>query len=542
MLYLAPWLPLLLVQDYWRCVSFMAQQPGRALANDTVFNCVQGAAFAAIFVAHLHSVAAVVTAWGLGGAAGAIFGLAQYRVIPTLRGGLPLLRSRLAMSKWLAATSLTGWGSTQAYVYVAGAILGPAGLGGLKAAQTLVAGPAGVLIQAGGSIGLPEASKAHAERGWAGLVKVSRVVTGAGVMSFAAGALVVMVWGRTLLSRVYGPQFAHLHTVAVLIAIAYIFTGLSVGPVLVLKQTRNAHRIFYTQIATLAVSLTSVAVLSIRFGVTGAATATIATYVVAAAGVWWYQRVVRGTEAVQPDETIPPVAQPSPPTVHYEPAAQPPLLTWLRVARLRRRLSRPSPSLQLVEAQLRAHLDCTGSGALALVEVNAAEPGALVIAALARSLASEGQRVVVADAAAGRPLAALLGVHVAAGTVSTVGMDGLSIGLFVAPDDAGRMAEEDAGEDADSVLVLATADPALGADHIAAWASDAVVMVRAGRVSATWIEAVRHQLLKADMTIRSAVLVGDDSAHSSSSLPGGYELIDDPTEHPLTAALRAASG
>ena len=201
------------------------------------------------------------------------------------------------MSKWLAATSLTGWGSSQAYVYVAGAILGPAGLGGLKAAQTLVAGPAGVLIQAGGSIGLPEASKAHAEKR---LGRSRQSVAGgdrAGVMSFAAGALVVMLWGRSLLSRIYGPQFAHLQTVAVLIAIAYIFTGLSVGPVLVLKQTRNAHRIFYTQIATLAVSLTTVAVLSIRYGVTGAAMATIATYVVAAAGVWWYQHVVRGTVA-----------------------------------------------------------------------------------------------------------------------------------------------------------------------------------------------------------------------------------------------------
>ena len=45
MLAIAPWLPVLVVQDYWRWVGFMSQRPGRALANDTVFNCVQGAAF-----------------------------------------------------------------------------------------------------------------------------------------------------------------------------------------------------------------------------------------------------------------------------------------------------------------------------------------------------------------------------------------------------------------------------------------------------------------------------------------------------------------
>ena len=321
MLCLAPWLPLLLVQDYWRWVSFMSQQPRRALANDTVFIVVQGAAFVAIVITHVHSVAAVITAWGLGGAAGAIYGLRQQHVVPSLRGGLSLLRSRWRMSKWLVGTSLTGWGSSQAYVYVAGAILGPAGLGGLKAAQTLVAGPAGVLIQAGGSIGLPEASKAHAERGWGGLVKVSRVVSVAGVMSFAAGALVVVVWGRALLSRLYGPQFAHLELPAVLIAVAYIFMGMSVGPVLVLKTTRNAHRIFYIQVATLVVSLAAVTGLSLRYGVTGAAVATIATYMTAAAGARWYQYLVRRSGA---DEPARPPAEPLPTTTEIPRVGAPP--------------------------------------------------------------------------------------------------------------------------------------------------------------------------------------------------------------------------
>ena len=300
MLCLAPWLPLLLLQDYWRCVSFMRRQPGRALANDTVFNGVQGAAFVAIFLTHAHSIAGVITAWGLGASAGAAYGLYQYRVMPTVRDGLSLIRSRWRMSRWLTGTSLVGWGSSQAYVYVAGALLGPAGLGGLKAAQALVAGPAGVLVQAGGSIGLPEASNAYAEKGWGGLVKVSRVVTVAGVTSFAGGALVVVVFGRELLSRIYGPQFAHMEGVAVLIAVAYLFMGLSVGPVLVLKQTRNAQSVFYTQVLALVVSLSSVAVLTLRFGVTGTACATIATYVSAAAGVRWYQHVVGRSEAGDP--------------------------------------------------------------------------------------------------------------------------------------------------------------------------------------------------------------------------------------------------
>ncbi len=87
MLAMAPWLPVLLVQDYWRWVGFMTRRPGCALANDTVFNCVQGAAFAAVFVTHTHSIVALIACWGLGSAAGALYGLRQYRVLPTFTGG-----------------------------------------------------------------------------------------------------------------------------------------------------------------------------------------------------------------------------------------------------------------------------------------------------------------------------------------------------------------------------------------------------------------------------------------------------------------------
>ena len=103
-----------------------------------------------------------------------------------------------------------------------GAILGPAGLGGLKAAQTLVAGPTGVLIIAGGSIGLPEATKAFKEKGWSGLSRVARLVTLSGFLSFLVGGGRDRFFGRSLLSAIYGPTFGHLELAALLMAIAYV--------------------------------------------------------------------------------------------------------------------------------------------------------------------------------------------------------------------------------------------------------------------------------------------------------------------------------
>lgn len=290
---LAPWLPLLVVQDYWRWVGFMRRQPQRSLANDAVFNAGQILAFAAMFVAHVHSVAVLIGAWGFGGGCGALYGLWQYRVRPTMRHGLDLLRARWPMSRWLASMSLTDWGAQQGYLIVVGAILGPAALGGLKAAQMLVAGPAGVLIQAGGSIGLPEASRAYSDQGWPGLMRVARVVTIAGFASLASVAVVVFVWGGKLLTVVYGNSFAGLHTASMLIAVGFLLVAFDLGPVLVLKATRHTLQVFFVEVVYMIASLTSVTVLSLMYGINGAAGAVIVTYAVTMTWARWQQHQVR---------------------------------------------------------------------------------------------------------------------------------------------------------------------------------------------------------------------------------------------------------
>lgn len=272
---MAPWLPVLTIQDYWRWMGFLSAKPGRALANDVVFNCAQGAAIALVFAIHVHSVATVIASWGIGGTAGALFGLFQYRMLPSLAGGLALLRSRWSFSKWIAANQLVGTGQSQVSVVIAGAILGPVALGGFKAAQALVIGPAGVLIQAGGSIGLPEASKAYAERQWPGLIRVARWITLTGVSGISITVVGIAIWGRRLLSLLYGPAFAQFHMTALLVGVALVLTSAGLGPVLVLKATRGTHWLFRTQLVTMVVSLASVALLSLLYGDNGTAIATI---------------------------------------------------------------------------------------------------------------------------------------------------------------------------------------------------------------------------------------------------------------------------
>jgi O-antigen/teichoic acid export membrane protein len=130
-------------------------------------------------------------------------------------------------------------------------------------------------VQAGGSIGLPEASSALANHGCRGLRRVTRVVTAAGVLSIALVGLVVLVWGSKLLGLIYGPSFSQYWLAADLYALGAFISSFGIGAILVLKVTRHTRQWFIVSIVSLVSSLTATAVLAVAYGVTGAAAASI---------------------------------------------------------------------------------------------------------------------------------------------------------------------------------------------------------------------------------------------------------------------------
>jgi O-antigen/teichoic acid export membrane protein len=273
LLSLAPWILVLLLQDYWRQIGFVQGTPKKSLMNDLLFNAVQALAFGAVFLAGLHSVFAIVSAWGLGAAVAALYGFRQFSVHPSLRGGGAFLWTRWHTVRWLVGERAAGWGGAQLYLILAGALLGPAGLGGLKAAQGLMAGPTNVFISAGGSFGFPEASRQLAERGRTGLVRVSRYVTGAGIMATAACGLVVLVAAPTLLKLLYGPAFVTYAAPARVFAVSVMISACALGAGLTLLTTRRMRTLFMVQLERIAFSVTAVCLLVPAFGVIGAAIA-----------------------------------------------------------------------------------------------------------------------------------------------------------------------------------------------------------------------------------------------------------------------------
>jgi capsular polysaccharide biosynthesis protein len=190
-----------------------------------------------------------------------------------------------------------------------------------------------------------------------------------------------------------------------------------------------------------------------------------------------------------------------------------------RQSRLRRRLKRPAPELEMIERRLRANLEASPGDALAVVPIGSTEVAALAVASLACSLASEGKRVVLADMVDDHPLPKLFRSKVDPGSALTSIVNDGELTLVVTPHDPGEMVVVGL-EDADVVLVLATVSPVFGADHLTAWAGNAVVFVTAGEATSTRMTASTQILRQAGIVVRSAVLLGASANDETAGLLG----------------------
>ena len=171
---------------------------------------------------------------------------------------------------------------------------------------------------------------------------------------------------------------------------------------------------------------------------------------------------------------------------------------------------------------------------LAIVAVDNGPVVARAAAALATSYASQGAQVVAADLSSGAYLAHLAGVK--GPGVQTVSRDGVNFMLAVPDRDnpvpAGPLPSATSsaqpahagdaliapGVSADLLLTLVTLDPALGGEHLATWAANAVVVVSGGQSSAERIHGVGEMVRLAGMRLDSVILIGADKTDESLGL------------------------
>lgn len=137
--------PTILVQDAWRHAFFAVGRPRAAAANDLTCATVQFGLIALLLATHRDSVLTLVLAWGLGTAAGTLYGVIQLSAWPRPHGSLRWVRTQWPLGGRLGLDYLVNMGAYNLTLFVISAMLGLSTAGAFRAAQTLL-GPLQVLF------------------------------------------------------------------------------------------------------------------------------------------------------------------------------------------------------------------------------------------------------------------------------------------------------------------------------------------------------------------------------------------------------------
>jgi|SRR5579875_541525 len=182
----------------------------------------------------------------------------------------------------------------------------------------------------------------------------------------------------------------------------------------------------------------------------------------------------------------------------------------LRWSVFRSWVKKPDAELQSANRRLRHQLLRLPQHALAVVTVGGAvnDMAAVLVGGVAYSLATEGKKVLLVDMAPGRPLARLFRQRRKGQRLRAVKFGAATFDLAIAPDDPGGLDHDRTATEADCVLVLATADPAMGTGHLRPWVSGSVVVLRSGKATATLIHAAGEMLRDGGTSPLSAIEFG----------------------------------
>jgi hypothetical protein len=234
---------------------------------------------------------------------------------------------------------------------------------------------------------------------------------------------------------------------------------------------------------------------------------------------------------------------------------RPPRMRWWPFPAYLRKSQQQHPEIRLMVQHLdqRIYWGKVPTPALAVVSVDDVPACALAVASLALSVAREGKHVLVADLTGTGHLAATLGVNTTGSHESRFSEPGTRLDVYLPdpdggpvegcylrlgdnnrPTESGNISLDAAWDVADLVLTLATLTPALGADHLATWASRTAVVVTSGRSTATKIHATGEMLRLAGLQIDTAIVlradrtdegVGVAEAEAGSTRTGDVEMF-----------------
>jgi O-antigen/teichoic acid export membrane protein len=268
LLLFAPWVGIALVQEYWRTLLFRDGRGRAAVATEATWLLVLGAL--AVPAWALGSEAAVAAAWGCGAAVAALLGLVFTRVAPApLSAAWAWWREAWPFSRWLGLETVYYAAGSAAVAVVLNVVIGPAAIGGLRAAQSLFA-PLSLLTPAITLPGLPAMGRALARSSNAAFSlarRLSLAVTGL----TAIYVIFMVLVGPTLMPLVFGASFDAYTELAVPIGLWQVIGAAGAGFTLLLTAWQRGRELFLARVLESTGIVALVTVLAARFGLQGAA-------------------------------------------------------------------------------------------------------------------------------------------------------------------------------------------------------------------------------------------------------------------------------
>ena len=288
--------PFLLLQDFWRFAAFSRRAARTAAANDALWAVVQVGCLALILPGH-RTPGVAMGCWGAGAAAGAAFGMFQFRLVPSFsRAAYGWARRIVKVGRWFGLANGFYAAGTQLVAIIVAAGAGSAGLGGLRGVQTLL-GPGQLVAQSADAVSLPAASRRYRAGGNEALTAFA-VRYGIILTAVLGGyGLILTAGGSSLLRLTLGPSFAKYDTLILPLSLGMVATAWSLSGGVALRSTLAGRQLAQGEALGACAKIGLVALLVALYGVQGAAWGVFVGSAMHAAALWWmYRRTVQRPE------------------------------------------------------------------------------------------------------------------------------------------------------------------------------------------------------------------------------------------------------
>jgi O-antigen/teichoic acid export membrane protein len=182
-------------------------------------------------------------------------GLWQIRRSLTREAGISAFRLNWGYGKWLAGSEFLNWcSSTQLYLYVAGATIGLAASGELKAAQVLF-GPTRIIAYYLDTVLPTRFARKLASSGTTAMWTLLRQVLTRIALPLSAFCLLVAVLAKPLMRVTFGSKFMGASTILMLYSGYALVTYLQMIITAALRAQRTTHQVFFGSLVALVVAL-----------------------------------------------------------------------------------------------------------------------------------------------------------------------------------------------------------------------------------------------------------------------------------------------